>query len=272
MWNGSLVLQDLSVPVKVFAATEPRAVRFHELHDKDGSPVKHRRVSAKTGRELKADQLVKGFETSSGHYVVLTDAEIQAIEQPKRRAIEIEAFVPGAQVDPVRFDRAYHLGAQDEGRDAFAALLKALGKTGLVGLGRVVLRSKEQLVAVRAGDGVLRMSTLRYADELVKPGSLKVEAPSRAPTKREQEMAAQLVDGFASSFDPGTYPDAYYDRVNAYARAKLAGQEPELPDEPDAEAPDDLLAALRASLDAAPKRKPRRKTAAKPKARKKATA
>jgi DNA end-binding protein Ku len=255
MWNGALVIEDLTVPVKVFAATEPRAVRFRELHGKDGAPIEHRRVSAKSGRELKADQVVKGFETSPGRFVVLTDEEIHAIEQPERRAIEIETIVPAQQVDPARFDRAYFLGAQDEGRDAFAALVAALERTELAAIGRVVLRTKEQLVAVRAGDGVLRMSTLRFADELVAPVDFEITAPKRAPTKREREMAEQLVDGFAATFDPGTYPDAYYDRVDAYAKQKAKGQEPELPAPDEPKPTDDLLDALKASVEAAPKRR-----------------
>src|SRR4051794_5555821 len=203
IWNGAISIRGLDVPCKVFAATESHTPHFRELHEKDGAPIEHRRVSSKTGREISNKSIVKGYETSNGRYVVLTDEEIKAVEQPERKAIEVEAFVPDEQVDPIHYDRAYFLGAGKDGRDAFAALLAALEKTGLVGIGRVVLRSKEQLVAVRPGDGALRMSTMRFADELVKVSDLDISAPRKKPAPKEIQMASKLVDGFAEEFEAG---------------------------------------------------------------------
>ena len=272
MWNGALTLGGLAIPVKVFAATESHTPRFRELHEADGAPIRHRRVSSKTGREVPNDRIVKGYETSPGKWIVLTDEEIKAVERPERRAIELEAFVPAEQIDPVYYDRAYHLGAQGDGRDAFAALLAALEKTGLVGIGRVVLRTKEQLVAVRPGDGVLRMSTMRFADELVAPEDLDIDEPQRAPTRAEIDMAEQLVEGLAAPFDPEAYHDTYRERVEEYAKAKARGKAPDVPEaEPQPEETGDLLDALKASMEhagarrrrapakrATPKRKARR--------------
>lgn len=249
MWNGAITIAAVAIPVKVFAATSPKNPRFRELHAKDGAPIEHRRVSAKTGREVPSERIVKGYQTSSGHYVVLTGDEIRAAEQPQRKSIDIEAFVPAEQIDPIYYDRAYHLGAGDDGRDAFAALLAAIERTGLVGIGRVVLRTKEQLVAIRAGDGVLRMSTMRFHDELVRPRDIDVAKPDRTPTKRELEMAEQLVGGLEQDFDPGDAADEYRKRVEKYARAKKRGKVPDLPAVEEPEPSDDLLAALQASLD-----------------------
>lgn len=249
MWNGALAIAGVNIPVKVFAATESHTPRFRELHASDGAPIEHRRVSATSGREIPFERIVKGYETSSGTYVVLTDDEIRAIEAPARKAIDIEDFVPAAQVDPVFYDRAYHLGAQDDGRDAFAALLAALRRTELIGIGRVTLRSREQLVAIRPGDGVLRMSTMRYADELVAPGRLKVEAPKKTPTKRELQMAGQLIGGMHAAYRPGAYKDTYRARVEDYAKRKAKGQAPELPEATEPQETSDLLGALRASLE-----------------------
>jgi DNA end-binding protein Ku len=248
MWNGAISIAGINIPVKVFAATESKTPRFRELHVKDGAPIEHRRVSSKTGREIPYERIVKGYESSNGRYVVLTDEEIRAVEAPERKAIDVEDFVPAEQIDPVFYDRAYHLGAGDGGRDAFAALLTALERTGLVGIGRVVLRTKEQVVALRPGDGVLKMSTMRFADELVDPSDLDIPKPDRAPTKRELEMAGQLVKGLHAEFDPSDYKDEYRKRVDKYARAKAKGKEPELetPEEP--EVSDDLLDALKASV------------------------
>ncbi|MDX6655376.1 MAG: end-binding protein Ku [Solirubrobacteraceae bacterium] len=255
IWNGAVMLAGMAVPVKLFAATQPTTPRFRELHQKDGAPIEHRRVSTKTGREVPSEQIVLGYETGNGRYVVLSPDEVRAIEQPERKAIEIEAFVPAEQIDPIFYDRAYHVGAQKDGRDALAALLAALERTDLVGIGRVVLRSKEQLVALRAGDGVLNMSTMRFADELVAAEELDLPEPKRAPTQREVEMAEELLEGLHAEFDPSAYHDTYRERVDSYAKAKAKGKAPELPELEEPAEPEDLMAALQASLEAAPKRK-----------------
>lgn len=249
IWNGALTIAGVNVPVKVFSATESHTPHFRELHEKDGAPIEHKRVSSKTGREVAYDNIVKGYETSSGRYVVLTDEEIKAIEAPERRAIEVDDFVPTEQIDPVFYDRAYFLGAQDEGRDAFAALLAALDKTGLVGIGRVVLRSKEQLVAVRPGDGCMRMSTMRFADELVGVKDLDITKPRKKPAKREVDMAEKLTTGLAKKFNPSSYKDTWRKTVEDYAKKKAAGKEPELAEPEPQEESDDLLAALEASMN-----------------------
>ncbi len=246
IWNGAITIYATAIPVKLFAATKEQRAHFRELHEKDGAPIEHRKVSAKTGREVPKERIVKGYETSAGRHVVLAPEEIRAVEQPERKEIAIEHFVPAEQIDPVFFDRAYYLGAQDDGRDAFAALLRALERTERVGIGRFVLRAKEQLVALRPGDGVLRLSTMRFADELVDPPS--VDTPKRAPSKREIEMAEKLVSGLEASFDPSAYRDSFTRRVTAYAKKKAAGKAPELAPVEEPSAPDDLLAALEASL------------------------
>jgi DNA end-binding protein Ku len=249
IWNGALAIAGVNIPVKVFAATESHTPRFRELHAKDAAPIEHRRVSSKTGREVPYDKIVKGYDMGNGSYVILTDEEIKAIQAPERKAIDVEDFVPADQIDPVYYDRAYHLGAQKAGRDAFAALLTALERTELVGIGRVTLRSREQLVAVRPGDGVMNMSTMRFADELVDPGDLDIPEPSKTPAKREIEMAEQLIAGMHAEFDPSAYEDTYRERVEEYARQKAKGKAPELPEPPEPEETPDLLEALRASIE-----------------------
>lgn len=251
MWNGAVTIGSVTVPVKVFTATQSHTVRFRELHAKDGAPIEHRRVSSKSGREVSADKIVKGYETSPGHWVVLTDDEIKASEQPRRKAIEIEHFVPADQVDPVHYDRAYYLGVGKDGRDAYATLAAALERTGRVGIGRVVLRSREQLVALRSEDGVLRMSTMRFADELVGVDELGIDEPQRAPTRAEVEMAGKLVEGLAGKWQPEKLHDCYRERLLDYLQARAEGKQPDLPEaeEPEEET-SDLLAALKASVAA----------------------
>jgi len=249
MWNGAITVGALTVPVKVFTATESHTVRFRELHEKDGAGIEHSRVSSKTGREVDKDKIAKGYETSPGHWVILSNEEIRAAEQPRRKAIEIEHFVPAEQVDPVFYDKAYYLGAGKDGDDAYVTLAAALEKTERVGIGRVTLRSREQLVALRSQDGVLRMSTMRFADELVAPGDVEIETPKKAPGKQEVEMAEKLIEGLGSEWEPESYTDEYREKLLTYLEAKAAGRQPDVPakgDEPEDDV--DLLAALKASI------------------------
>jgi DNA end-binding protein Ku len=209
-------------------------------------------VSPKTGREVPPDRIVKGYETSPGRYVLLTDEEIKALEAPARKAIEIEDFVPADQVDPIYFGRPYHLGVGADGSEPYAVLHAALKKTRRMGIGRVVLRGREQLVAIRAGDdNLLEMSTMRYADEIIDPKEIEIPKPARKPTDREVKMAAQLTKGLHQRFKPEQYKDEYRERVLDYLRRKAKGEDVELPkpEEPE-ETGDDLAAALQASVKA----------------------
>lgn len=249
MWNGAVTVGALTVPVKVFTATESHTVRFRELHESDGAPIEHRKVSSKTGREVDKDKVVKGYETRPGRWVVLTNEEIKAAEQPRRKAIELEHFVPAEQVDPVYYDKAYYLGAGKDGADAYATLAAALEKTERVGIGRVVLRSREQLVALRSQDGVLRMSTMRFADQLVSPDDLDIERPKKAPSKQEVGMAEKLIDGLGDEWDPAAYTDEYREKLLTYLAAKATGKAPRMPTKGEEPLDDvDLLAALKASM------------------------
>jgi DNA end-binding protein Ku len=251
IWNGAITFGTVVVPVKLFSAIEDKTVHFRELHVKDGSPIEHRRVSSKTGREVPGDRIVKGYETSAGRWVLLTDDEIKAIQAPATRTIDLEDFVPADQIDPVYLDRAYHVGVQAEGREAYGVLHAALRKTERVGIGRVVLRGREQLVALRAGDeSLLELSTMRFADELVDPGDVDVPAPRRKPTAKEIEMGRQLTKGLHERFRPGRYHDEYRERVLDYLRRKAKDPDLAPPEAEDAPEPsDDLMAALQASLD-----------------------
>src|SRR3954463_9007272 len=190
IWNGAIAFGAVTVPVKVFGALEDKAIHFHEVHVKDGGGIEHRLVSSDSGREVKREKVVKGYEVSNGKWVVLSNEEIKAADQPQRKAVEVEDFVPGDQIDPVYYGKAYNLGPGKGGEKAYALLNAALEKTGRVGIGRVVLRTKEQVVAVRAaGGGLLRMHTMHAADEIVSAKDLDVPKAKKKPAPREVEMA-----------------------------------------------------------------------------------
>jgi DNA end-binding protein Ku len=249
IWNGAVAFGAVNVPVKVFGALDVKTIRFKELHLKDGSEIGHRLVGP-DGEEVPRDRVVKGYEVTEGEYVVLSDDEIKAADRPKRKAVELEEFVPADQIDPVFYGKPYHLAPQEGAEEAYALLAKALEKSDRVGIGRVSLRQREQLVSVRTVDGVLRMQIMRFADELVDGKELKVPDPKKAPGKKEVEMAGMLVETLASSFDPEQYTDEYRERVLAVVKAKEQGKEPTMPKAKDDDSSDDLMAALEASLKA----------------------
>src|SRR3954447_18966766 len=249
IWNGAIAFGAVTVPIKVFGALEDRSIHFHEVHLEDGGGIQHR-LAAQNGREVKRNKVVKGYEVGNNKWFVLSNDEIKAADQPERKAVEIEDFVPGEQIDPVYYDKPYNLAPQNDAERAYALLNAALEKTGRVGIGRVVLRTKEQVVAIRpAGDGLLRMHTMHASDEIVKGSDLDVAKPRKKPAPREVEMAGKLVDGLATSFDPKRHKDTYRKRVLALVKRKAEGKEIEFEEPEPREAPDDLLAALQASLE-----------------------
>ncbi len=252
IWNGAVAFGAVNVPIKVFGAFEAKGISFRELHIKDGSEVGHRLLGP-DGEEIPRDRVVKGYEISPDEYVVLSDEEIKAADTPRRKAIELEDFVPGEQVDPVFFGKPYHCAPQDGAEPAYALLVSALEKTGRVGVGRFTLRQREQLVSVRPVDGVLRVQVMRFADELVKGDSLDVDEPSKAPGKREIEMAGTLVDSLAGDFEPDRYEDTYRERVLELVKQKERGEEIDLPEPEKRDDSDDLMKALEASLKAGKK-------------------
>jgi DNA end-binding protein Ku len=250
IWNGAVSFAGVDVPVKVFAATDPQGVQFRELHEPDGGEIAHRLVDA-DGHEVDRRQVAKGFEVRSGEYVVLEDDEIKAAAAPKRKTVEVEHFVAREQIDPDVYDRAYYLAPQDGAEEGYAVLAAALQRSGRVGVGRVVLRSREQLVAVLEADRMLRMHTLRFADELVDASKLDHPPLRRKPDERMLKMAARLVDGLSAKFKPGKYRDTYRDRVRKLVERKAKGEEIDIEPAQAPERSDDLMAALEASLKGA---------------------
>ena len=239
----------MTVPIKVFGALEDKAIRFRELHGKDGSEVAHVLVG-QDGEEIARERVAKGYEIAPDEYVVMTNDEIKAADQPMRKAIELEDFVPAGDIDPVFFDKPYHLAPQDGAEEAYAMLVAALERADRVGIGRVVLRAREQLVSVRPVDGVLRMQVMRFTDELVEAEQMDVATPSKPPAKKEIDMAAALIDTLCDDFDPTAYSDTYRERVLEVVKRKEAGEDIELPEPEKRDDSDDLMAALQASLDA----------------------
>ena len=250
LWNGSIAFGLVTVPVKVYTATDSKSVHFREVHAKDGGKIEHRRICPKDDQTVGSDEIVRGYQVSARKWVELTDEEVAAAAGTQARLIDVDHFVPASEIDPVYYDKAYYLGAQDKGRDAYALLHAALEKAGRAGVGRWVFHNRERTVIVRPLGDVLALHTMRFADEVVDPSDLELARVNRKPTEQEIEMAGKLVDGLHTGFDPSEYEDSHRKAVLALVEAKAAGKNIELPAPEEPEAADDLLAQLEASLSA----------------------
>jgi DNA end-binding protein Ku len=247
LWNGSIAFGLLTVPVKLYSATESKKVSFRERHSEDGAAIEHRRMCVAEQREVPYNELVKGFEVSSGKFVVLSKEELAAADGSK--VIQIEHFVDREQIDAVYYERAYHLGPGKLGDESYRLLHAALKRSDRVGIGRFVFHQKARLGALRALDDVIVLHTMRFADELVPPAKLKLAPPEHEPSKREIDAARALVDQLSSSFRPQSYSDTYREAVLKLIERKAQGETIEAPEAEPVTREDDLLSVLEASLE-----------------------
>jgi DNA end-binding protein Ku len=271
MWNGTVAVGEVIIPVKVFSVVQPHRVQFREVRLSDGARIRHRRVGSESGEEVPAQEIRKAYERTDGQQVVMTDEEIAAAQGPKSKVIEIEHFTDGAQIDPVYYEKPYLLGAQSGGEHAYSVLRDALQRSGRVGIGRFTLRSREQLVALAPHGEALRLYTMRFADELIDGGDIDLPEMSREPSSKELQMAERLIDALADVWDPARYEDRHRDAVMAVIERKAAGGTIDIPEPQAAEPVPDLLAALQQSVEqstrrtpSAPRRTPPAKSPAKP--------
>jgi DNA end-binding protein Ku len=260
MWSGAISFGLVNVPIKLYSAVSKKTVRFHQLNAETGARIQQKRVDSTTGEEVQYENLVKGYELTRDRYVVINPDELDALDPEKSRTIDIEDFVDLADIDPVYYDHPYYLVPDKGAAKAYGLLLNAMKESGRVAIARVVLRSKEQLVAIRpARDGdVLMMETMIFADEVVPKEDLDglPEAEELKVSEREVKMAQQLIDSLATEFEPERYRDEYREKVLELIEAKAAGEE--IAVAPEAPAPakvPDLMAALEASLAAVDKPK-----------------
>src|SRR3954469_12706328 len=242
LWNGTLTFGLVNVPVKVYTATESKSIHFHQVHLNDEARIEHRKVCPKEDKEVPNDEIVKGYELSDGGIVELTKDEIAAAAGENAKLIDVEHFVPGADIDPIFYEKTYYLGAGDDGEDAFRLLRKALEQSGKVAIARWVFHDRERLVAVRPYEGVLALDVLNFHDEVVEPDDLDLPSPQKNPTDRELEMAGKLVKSLQAKFEPHKYKDSYRDAVLEVIERKRKGEEIDVSNlEPQEEEPDDLM-------------------------------
>jgi len=255
IWSGAISFGLVNVPVKLFSAVSRKAVRFHQLHDETGVRIQQRRVDPSTGEEVAYDNVVKGYEIGPERYVVVTPDELEALDPKKTRSIDITEFVDLEEIDPLFYDHPYYLAPAQGGAKAYKLLVDAMRESGKVAIGKVVIRQKESLVALRPMEGgLLGMTTMLFADEVVDPEVIdELEAVEEVEAgERELAMAQQLIESLSADFEPDKYHDTYRERVLELIERKAAGEDVAV--QPEAEEPGpvpDLMAALEASIAAA---------------------
>jgi DNA end-binding protein Ku len=254
IWSGSISFGLLNVPVKLYSAVARRNIALREIRDSDNARIKHRRVAEGTDEEVPYENIVKAFEITPGQYVPIGKEEMSALAPEKTRAIDVQDFVDLEQIDPIYFDSPYYLGPADGAEKAYSLLAKAMAASGKVAIARFVFRNKEHLAAIRTTGGVLTLTTMRFADEVVSASELEDVLPEQAPkvAKKEQEMAQQLIDSLSTEFDPGAYRDEYREQLMSLIERKAEGKEivSSEAEEPQATKAPDLMAALEQSIAA----------------------
>jgi DNA end-binding protein Ku len=254
IWTGAISFGLVNVPVKLYSAVSKKSVRFHQLHESDGVRIQQKRVCPADGEEVAWDEIVKGYEISPDQYVVISPEELEALDPKKTKTIDIEEFVDLDEIDPLYYDHPYYLLPGQGAAKPYKLLADAMKDANKVAIARVVIRTKEQLVAVRPLGDVLAMATMNFADEVVDPGSFD-EAPGEDidTTKRELDMARQLIESLTAEFDPSKYHDEYREAVLQMIEQKAEGKEVVVQPVEEPERVPDLMAALEASLAAAKK-------------------
>ena len=253
IWSGTISFGLVNVPVRMYSAIDEKDVHFHLIHEPDGGRIGYQKFCKAEEKLVPDDEIVKAFEVKKDELVVLTDDDFEAVKTEGVKTIEISDFVPYEEIDPIYFDRTYFLGPQDGGEKVYALLREAMEQTGLAAIGKYVMRDRQHLGCLRVREGVIALEKMFFHDEIrpaddLAPGKRKV-------AKAELQMATALVEQFTGKFEPEKYEDTYRKALLAVIKAKQKGKTiAAVPVEEDEE-PTDLLAALKASVEAAKKSK-----------------
>jgi DNA end-binding protein Ku len=255
LWTGSVRFGLVNVPVRIYSAVHEHKLRFHLVHEKDDGPIGYEKVCKLDGKKVGNDEIVKAFEYEKGELVHLTDDDFAAVQVEGLHTIELEDFVPYDEIDPTYFAHTYLVGPQEGAEKTYALLVRAMEQSQLAGIGKFVMRSRQYLGCLRVRDKTLTLEQLHFADEVDPPSGI---TPNRLPTvgKQELDMALNLIEGFASKWEPKKYKDTYTNALRALVRAKLKGKEVHHAPESEPEQMPDLMEALRMSVEQARRGKP----------------
>jgi DNA end-binding protein Ku len=251
IWKGAISFGMVSIPVKLYTATEQKDVRFRLLHRDDGAPIVEKRFCTTEDKEVAWEDLVRGYEVSKGEYVILDPEEIDAAKPESATTIDIGDFVELTEIDPIYFEKSYFLEPTDVGAKAFTLLRRALVETGRVAVAKVTIRSKERLATVRAYDDTLLLETMFWPDEIRSTGSLDLPQDDEAKVRpKELDMARSLVESLSDKFDPDEYTDRYRIALQELIERKMKGEARAAKRRKPEPKVVDLMEALEASLRA----------------------
>ena len=259
IWSGSISFGLVSVPVRMFSATESKELRFHFLDRRDMSPIGYEKVSKESGEAVPPDEIVRGFEIQKGQYVPIEDEDLDRLDIELTHSIDICDFVDLDEIDPIYFRKAYYLLPQEGAEKPYRLLARALDETAKVGIAKVVIRNKQHLAALRPYGGRLVLETMYYADEIRQPDAVDGKAKLQ---KAEVDMAKSLVENLSEPFRPDKYDDTYRKELLDLIKAKAKGKDLPEPQEEEEGEVVDLMAALRESVERT--KKQRKKTKRKP--------
>ncbi|MGH3573675.1 MAG: Ku protein, partial [Pseudonocardiaceae bacterium] len=224
IWKGALAFGMVSIPVRLYSATEDRDVSFHQVHDEDAGRVRYQRMCTVCDQEVAYADLAKGFELPSGETVILTDEDFANLPLPTTKVVELVAFVPADQVDPLAMARGYYLEPDPAGRKPYELLRAALERTSRVGLAKIAVRSKESLAVLRPRGNVLALQTMVWPDE-VRKAQFDVLDREVSVSAAELKMADTLIEAMSGDFTPEAYHDGYREALLSVIEAKTAGKE-----------------------------------------------
>ncbi|MCY3647521.1 MAG: Ku protein [Chloroflexi bacterium] len=252
IWKGVISFGMVSIPIRLFPATESKDIGFRQLRRDTNTRVRMLRWDPVEEQEVPYEEIVKGYEYAKDRYVIVDDEDLEKLPLPTKHTIELTAFVEEAEIDPVHYEKSYYLSPEDAGIKPYSLLIRAMQAKGLIAIAKVAIRTKERLCALRARGDQLILETLYYPDEIRDPGeSVAVDEVS----EEEMEMARALIEMLEEPFDPEKYKDQYREALMTIINAKLEGQEVATPEAAAPQPAVDLMAALRASVEAAKARK-----------------
>ena len=252
MWRGAISFGLVSIPIRVYTATEEKTLRFNQLHEKDHGRIKYQRACAKDGQEVPYDEIVKGYEYEKDRYVILTDDDLDAVPVQSTRNIDIQQFVDQAEIDPIYYKKTYYLGPEEAGVKAYQLLVEALREGEKVGVAKVSFRGQEHLAAIRLMDNLLVLDTMFWPDEIREAKFEELDKEVRVSDK-EVSMAESLIDNLTESWNPDAYTDEYREALLDIVEKKVAGEEIEEVEPVEPARVVDLMDALKQSVEATKK-------------------
>jgi DNA end-binding protein Ku len=266
LWTGSITFGLVNVPVRIYSAVHEHKLDFHLVHVKDDAPIGYQKICKVEEKPVPNDEIVKAYEFKKGEFVQLTDEDFAAVQVEGQHTIDLQDFVPYEDIDPAFFAHTYLIGPQDGAEKTYALLARAMDQSGLVGIGKFVMRSRQYLGCVRVRDGVLALEQLHFADEIDPPSGV---VPNKLPSvaKKELDMALTLIEGFAGEWQPEKYEDTYTEALREVVKAKRRGKDVhELREPEEEESPPDLMEALRLSIEQSQKTRKKKPAARKKRA------